>query len=253
MNDLHGLNPEHGFRQYFRLVEADSAELQADVFRVRHEVYCEELGFEPARDNGMEQDEYDAHSLHCLLQRVTSGGEPVGCARLVLPRPGQPEYPLPFERSCDTALDRTIIDPKKLHRDGIAEISRLAVRPAFRRRKGEEGHAVDLQTRDFGTKDQPRFPYIPISLYLGAVALAKRKGINTLFILTEPRLASHFMQLGVEVKQIGAPVSHRGIRIPSVMHVDEIEQNMRRILRPMWKVVNEELQRGAESEPVSVA
>lgn len=252
MNDLHGLNPEHGFRQYFRLLEADTAALQGDVFRVRHEVYCEELGFEPPREDHMERDEYDAHSLHCLLRRITADEEPVGCARLVLTRPGDPDYPLPFERTCATALDRSIIDPARLPREDVAEISRLAVRPAFRRRKGEEKQSVSLQQVDFGSKEQPRFPYIPISLYLGAVALAKRRGINTLFILTEPRLAAHFTQLGVEVKQIGTPVSHRGIRIPSVMHVDEIERNMRRILRPMWKVVNEELERGAADKSLSI-
>lgn len=247
MNTLHGLKPEHGFKQYFRLVAADTEPLKHEVFRIRHKVYCEELGFEPVREDRMEQDEYDPHSLHCLLRRNAPEGEPVGCARLVLPRPGQPDCPLPFERTCAQAIDRSIIDPAALPREGIAEISRLAVRPEYRRRKGEASHEIDLQRRDFGSSLQPRFPYIPIALYLGAVALAKREGINTLFILTEPRLATHFMQLGVEVKQIGAPVSHRGTRIPSVMHVDEIERNMRRILRPMWAVVNEELERSANA------
>ncbi|TAH41848.1 MAG: PEP-CTERM/exosortase system-associated acyltransferase, partial [Betaproteobacteria bacterium] len=39
-------------------------------------------------------------------------------------------------------------------------------------------------------------------------------------------------------------IEHRGLRIPSVMHVEEIIRNMRRILRPLWHVVREEIGRG---------
>ena len=117
------------------------------------------------------------HSLPAA--NLAEPSHPVGCARLVLADPRDPAAPAAFEKPVPT-LDRSIIDPSKLHRGKIAEVSRLAVRSPFRRRKGEKQTAVAIQDEDFGSTEQPRFPYIPIGLYLGAVAMAKRRGIETL-------------------------------------------------------------------------
>ena len=62
-----------GFRQLFGLTVAlDDATLD-EVFRVRHEVYCRDLGWEPVRDDGRESDEFDRHSFHCLLRKRGMG------------------------------------------------------------------------------------------------------------------------------------------------------------------------------------
>ncbi|MCE1187439.1 MAG: PEP-CTERM/exosortase system-associated acyltransferase, partial [Rhodocyclales bacterium] len=76
----------------------------------------------------------------------------------------------------------------------------------------------------------------------------------TLFVLTEPRLADHVGKLGVQITQIGGPVQHRGIRVPSMMDVDSIIRGLRFFVRPLWRVVNEEIdacyQHEAEAETV---
>ncbi len=233
-----------GFRRYFSIDPALDPALRDQVFRIRHEVYCEELGFEPVRQDRMEKDEYDAHSQHCLMR--TSGQEPalVGCNRIVLARPSDPDYPLPFERTCEATLDRSIVDPAKLPREGIAEVSRLAVRAQFRRRRGDQRTDIAISKEDFGTKEQPRFPYIPVGLYLGAVFMADRQGVETLFVLTEPRLAAHFGKLGVKIRQIGGPVEHRGIRVPSMMDVQSIIKGLRWLVRPIWKTIVDEMETG---------
>ncbi|MDO9599819.1 MAG: PEP-CTERM/exosortase system-associated acyltransferase [Azoarcus sp.] len=241
-------NLGHGFRKYFEIAAATNEQLRNDVFRIRHEVYCEELKFEPERPDRRETDSYDPHSLHCLIRTSNAPNHLVGCTRLVLAKPDDPLAPLPFEHTCEHTLDRSIIDPMKLPRDRIAEVSRLAVRGAYRRRRGDERAPVAISDEDFGTGDQPRFPYIPIGLYLGAVALAARSGIDTLFVLTEPRLASHFGKLGVDIKQIGGPVEHRGIRVPSMMHVPSIIKGMRFMVKPIWRVIQEEIEQGFENE-----
>lgn len=233
-----------GFRKYFEVATAFDDAARNDVFGIRHEVYCEELGFEPVRPDRRETDEYDRHSLHCLMRTSTEPHALVGCNRLVMARPEEPDYPLPFERTCAATLDRSIIDPAKEPRGAIAEVSRLAVRAHYRRRKGETKAAVALSDDDFGTKEQPRFPYIPIGLYLGVIALAKHEGIETLFVLTEPRLADHFAKLGVKITQIGGPVEHRGIRVPSMMNVDSIIKGLRFFVKPIWRVVAEEIEAG---------
>ncbi len=241
-------NLGHGFRKYFRIDAALDEALQDDVFRIRHEVYCEDLKFEPERPDRRETDDYDAHSLHGLLRTANAPNNPVGCIRLVLVNPQDPSAPLPFEHTCAATLDRSIIDPASLPRDRIAEVSRLAVRGAFRRRKGEDRSQFSIQDQDFGTGDQPRFPYIPIGLYLGAIALADRSGVDTLFMLTEPRLATHFSRLGVNIRQIGGPVPHRGTRVPSMMKVQEVIGDMRMIVKPLWRVIQEEIERGFEQQ-----
>ncbi|WP_050418419.1 PEP-CTERM/exosortase system-associated acyltransferase [Azoarcus sp. CIB] len=239
-------NLGHGFRKYFEIHPATDDALRDSVYRIRHEVYCEELGFEPVRPDRRETDEYDAHSVHCLLRTSSEPARPVGCTRVVLTRTDDPDSPLPFERTCAATLDRSIIDPSRLPRERIAEVSRLAVRSTYRRRRGESSADAPIHAEDFGTTVHPRFPYIPIGLYLGAIALAERAGIETLFILTEPRLASHFAKLGVDVRQIGGPVEHRGTRIPSMMDVQGIIKGMRFLLKPMWRTIHEEIETAYE-------
>lgn len=234
-------NLGHGFRKYFQIHPAIDDALRDDVYRIRHEVYCEDLGYEPVRPDRLESDEYDAHSEHCLLRTSSEPMKLVGCTRLVLTKPEERSCPLPFEHTCAATLDRSIVDPARLPRETIAEVSRLAVRAGYRRRRGESRASPLIHDEDFGTNNQPRFPYIPIGLYLGALALAERQGIETVFMLTEPRLAVHLARLGVDVRQIGGAVEHRGIRIPSMMNVQSIIKGMRFMVKPMWSTIRNEI------------
>ena len=221
------------FKRYFEIVPAYSDALKDEVYRIRHQVYCEDLNFEPSRPHRRETDEHDRHSLHLLMRSVQTG-EFIGCSRLVRPLADQPRYQLPFEEKCRGVLDRTIIDPTKLPRHSIAEVSRLAVVSAYRRRKGEASKTISITDHDFGPPDLPRFPYISVGLYLGTTELARRHGIETLFILTEERLAAHFRKLGVKVNIIGQPIEYHGMRTPSMMSVAGIINDIRRIIRPLY-------------------
>ena len=233
------------FEQYFEIVPAFSDALKDDVYRIRHQVYCEELAYEPPRPDRRESDEYDAHSLHVLIRSVKTG-EFVGCTRIIRAQPQDPYYPLPFENICAATLDRSIVDPAKLPRDTIAEVSRLAVIARFRKRKDEGKKPVSISDQDFGTPTQPRFPYIPVSLYLATVELARLNGINTLFVLTDERLASHFRKLGVDIQTIGAPVEHRGKRIPSIINASDIIKNLGVIFRPLYRTIAAEVALGVK-------
>ncbi len=96
---------------------------------------------------------------------------------------------------------------------------------------------VGISREDFGTLELPRFPYIPIGLYLGTTELARRYGIDTLFVLTEERLASHFGKLGRQTSAIGEPVEHHGKRTPSMMSVNGIINDIRNIIRPLYHTI----------------
>ncbi|APW38405.1 GNAT family N-acetyltransferase [Rhodoferax koreense] len=230
-----------GYKTYFSIAPALEPERIDDVFFIRHDVYARELGFEPVRDNQRETDQYDARSVHCLVRTAQEPSRLVGCARVVLTDNADPDAPLPFELTCRNTLDRSIIDPAKLPRHRIAEVSRLAVLSEFRRRKGEQHSAAVISDNDFGNEQQPRFPFIPVSLYIGAVALARRQGVEYLFTLTEPRLAEHFGKLGVHIVPIGGPVEHRGQRIPSMLRVEGMYDSLRALVKPLWNTINEQI------------
>jgi N-acyl amino acid synthase of PEP-CTERM/exosortase system len=242
-----------GFRQLFELTPAlDDASLD-QVFRIRHDVYCRDLGWEPMREDGRESDEFDRHSLHCLLRRRGTG-EPVGCARLILARPEDPDYPLPFEESCKDVLERSVVDPARLPRHTVGEVSRLAVLGSFRQRKGEGLKAVSVADDDFGTRGlNARFPFIPVSLYLGAAAIARRVGVEHVFVLTEPRLASHFVRIGFDIRAVGGQIEHRGTRVPSVLSSSKVVAGLRPLIRPLYSVIATAVDQAFRAHPEALS
>lgn len=220
------------FSKYFSIERAVTSGTRDEGFRIRHTVYCEELAFEPVRPDRRERDEYDDHAEHILIRTVQTGLA-VGCARVIVP--ATEDYTLPVERSVEWKAQRPLLD---LHgRARIAELSRLAVVPQFRRRAGEQGRPIALSDADFGTAMQPRFPHIPVGLYLGALAVAHERSIAALVVLTEPRLASHFGRLGVRLEQLGAPVEFHRWRAPYIMQVREIVDALPAMVRALYAVI----------------
>ena len=244
-----GGNLGNRFEELFEFTLALDALSVETVYRIRHDVYCRELGWEPVREDGLEKDAYDSHSVHCLLRRRGTG-EWVGCSRLVLARPEEPSFPLPFERSCRDVIHRDQFDPAQLRRSDVGEVSRLAVMSAFRQRQGEAREPVAVGEHDFEARGgQPRFPFIPMSLYLGAAAVARRLGVENVFVLTEPRLATHFARLGFDIRQIGDEIEHRGVRVPSVLSSSKVVNNLRPLIKPLYAVIDRLVNRSFEAHP----
>lgn len=237
------------FRNLFELTPAlDPASIE-QVYRIRHDVYCRDLGWEPVREDGRESDEYDRHSFHCLL-RARATGAPVGCTRLILVRPENPNHPLPFEESCKEVLDRGETDPARLPRYTIGEVSRLAVMNTFRQRRGETSSPVSITDDDFASRGtNTRFPFIPVSLYLGAAAIARRIGIEHAYVLTEPRLASHFVRIGFDIRAVGGPIEHRGTRVPSLLSSSKVVAGLRPMMRPLYDVIEESVEAAFAAHP----
>lgn len=241
------LEPGTRFRQYFEIIPGIDDEVRDCVYRIRHEVFCEDLQFEPIRADGRESDEFDTHSVHCLMRRHDSTGDLVGCTRLVLAHLEGRDHSMPFEHTCAETVDWSLLDPYLRRRHEVAEVSRLAVRRKYRQRKNESRTPISLTTDDFGSPSQPRFPHIPVGLYLASIALARRYDLKTLFVLTEPRLAQHFARLGVMIRPIGGSVRHRGVRLPSVMQVQEVIAGLKPFMLPVWEAINEQIDSYIES------
>ncbi len=237
------------FSSLFELTVALDEPSLRQVHQIRHEVYCRDLGWESVREDNCEVDDYDRHSIHCLL-RTRDSGEPVGCTRLILTRPEAPHLPLPFEESCGDAIDRAIVDPARLPRQTIGEVSRLAVMRNYRQRKGESESPSPVSESDFAPRELGgRFPFIPVGLYLGAAAVARHVGAEHVFVLTEPRLAEHFARIGFDIRHVGRPIEHRGTRVPSLLSSSKVVSGLRPMMKSLYAVIEASVEASFAKHP----
>lgn len=208
---------KRAYRRYFRVLAADTQEFLDAVYRIRYGVYCEELGYENKDQfpDGREKDEYDDHSLHCLLMHRPSG-QYIGCVRLVLAPQKDSRTPFPFELACRDQLYNGIMESELAHREQFGEISRLAVVSRFRRRKGEyvTPAAIGEEELERSREERRIAPYVALCLSLGAAAMGLSCGLRGVFALMEPRLERHLRNQGIGFRQIGQKVDYRGLRIP---------------------------------------
>ncbi len=205
------------YHEYFELVLADNDHLREEVFRLRYRVYCEELGWEDKSRYGdhAESDAYDEHALHCLLRHRKSGLY-AGTVRLISSRGN---HQIPMVEHCGATLFASPSDPRTQRPGTYGEISRLALRSEFRRRKGDAGNSTGIgsETPDlmhWRPDEHRRFPHISLALYLAAAALGLKEGMNGVYAMMEPRLARHLRVAGLHFEQVGEMIEFRGKRAP---------------------------------------
>lgn len=208
------------FSRHFEVIPANSEILKARVFDLRFQVFCEELGCDLPHRNGLESDIYDATSLHCLVHRRASQGEPeadVGCVRLVAP--GTRGGGLPFEKFGLLHVDRKLLDWRQLDPTTCCEISRLAVPMVFRRpfKVFENPVVTDKATEnvtaisDRRVRPQ-RMPPVVLALYQAAIALTLHHQFAWIFMIGEPRLQRHLATYGIQMRQVSPTFNHFGER-----------------------------------------
>lgn len=233
---------DESFYQHFQIVPVYTEALRDIVYRIRYQVYCEELGFEDRKKfpDGREIDSFDRQSDHCLLLHRESNRY-VGCVRLVLPDPDTLKRPLPFEIACGTGLDPNVVELTKNYRASYGEISRLALHPGFRRRRAEEPpdgisgasgrgahhrpgssipsdacyrpHQINLR-RKHEPADARALSHMGLGLYIAGAALALNNGLRSVFAMMEPRLARRLRRYGIHFQQVGDVVDFHGLRGP---------------------------------------
>lgn len=238
------------FAERFALRVANTPEMREEVYRIRYQVYCQELGYEPPGrfPDGKETDEFDERSLHCLLEYLPSGMY-IGCVRLVFVNPDDPNDRFPFERTCGSTLQ---IELNESVRPYYCEVSRLAVIGAFRKRKGEATTTSGLiYTEDNDTpvaREKRRFPLIAPSLFLACTSLVLNLGLES-FTLMEPRLARHLRTFGMPSTQIGSLIEHRGKRAPYMMKPREIVESIGLEALELFQAIDEKMQIGLRNWP----
>lgn len=231
------------YEKYFYVVRADTEELRQHAYRVRYEVYCKEFCYEPAQNypDQMESDEYDEQAWHCVLMHKPSKSA-AGCVRLIRPCKDGPTALLPFERCCSQAVDRQVFDLSAMARDSFSEISRLAVLPAFRRRKTDEKRPISFPDRKIlEASGRDAFPLISISLSMGMTSMFLSSGLKYAFSMMEPRLTRMLKRYGIIFKQIGDVMDHHGMRGPFVIERSEVLPNLSPDLRSLLDIIHRQL------------
>lgn len=217
--------------RYFAFSRADCDARREVTYRIRYQVYCVERAFldHALYPDGLERDAFDAHAVHILATHKR--GEPAGTARLVM----HSERGFPFRHHCRLDPDhaRRIDDPAtELGR--YAEVSRLAVAKAFRRREGDTLYGGSPRPASSGTAmteivpfpTPPETPEIVSGLYRALYQESKRRGIEHWFVAMERGLKIILNRAGFRFEPIGPTVDYFGPVRPYMASIDRFERHL---------------------------
>lgn len=229
------------FSQFLKPVISDTQQHAENSFRIRHHVYCEELNFEDEKPDQLESDEYDPHSIHCLIQHKSTERY-AGTVRVITS--ANEGESLPITDFCSHSITDNAFHPDKFARNDVCEISRLAVPAEFRRRKMDKYKGAATGTINEVTYSETElrcFPFIAVGLYLSATSLLLRLNINHCFVMVEPRLARSMRFVGLPFKQIGDVVEYHGKRAPFYIRPQEVPESLNTGFKMLLDSIDQEL------------
>ncbi|MFT2090417.1 PEP-CTERM/exosortase system-associated acyltransferase [Paraglaciecola sp. 2405UD69-4] len=229
------------FSKYLHPLVAETPELSKESFKIRHDVYCEELGFLNTSDNGFERDEFDNYSTHCLIQHIPSL-QFAGTVRVV--RPETAKHSLPLQTYCADSIAKDKINPADFAPYEICEISRLAVPKGFRKRHTDkfEGAATAVINKEIYSENELRcFPFIAVGLYLSAASIVLENNIKHTFVMMEPRLARSMGFIGIKFEKIGPTVDYHGKRAPYYINPSLLMESLTPGFQVMLKEIRKSL------------
>ncbi|MEL4894704.1 PEP-CTERM/exosortase system-associated acyltransferase [Crocosphaera sp. Alani8] len=224
---------EHFFN-HFTPIFAHTDKLKQEIYKIRYQVYCEELNYESKNKflDKKEQDVYDHRSYHFLLEHKPSG-QYVGCVRLIFPTSEKTQVLFPFEKIYNKSVNFDI-----KCRQNHCEISRLAILKTFRKPQKNSLCATGV---NFCTQDKKyNVPLISMGLHGAYISMAAFWGFK-LFCLIEKSLARHYQLYGIKTHQIGPMIDYRGKRIPFLMKPREILRNIDPSLRELFEAIQQKL------------
>ena len=212
----------HTFGEHFQLLQADTPSLLEQVFRLRHQIYCVEKGYEPPADDQQrqEQDAWDGHAKHLILLHRDSGVA-VATARLILSHGHRGEGLFPAELHAG-------VDPRDLHRrdlmlprERLGEVSRFAISKLVRSRLM---HCCPLP----GNANSHRTlgAWVTLNLIRGLVELSRDLGVDHWYTLMEAGFLRLFSRLGLFFEPVGEAIEFKGRRYLSLESVELLMQRM---------------------------
>lgn len=241
------------FNEYFEVVRVDTPEKLQECCRLRYEVYCKEAlipGFD-ANDypDGLERDQYDERSVHCLLVH-NSTGRIAGTVRVIL-HDSKDQFKFPLEKV--TGLE---IFPH----NRIGEVSRLILAPEFRGRKGESRQPQGIaQEPEYsapknGRRDpqakwngpdlrksipRRRFPHTVLGLITGLVQMSVEHNLNYWYAGMEPACARLLRSFGINFAPISPIIDYYGPCKGYFCYIPEILENVYRTDQQIWGLLTQ--------------
>lgn len=215
------------------------------VYRLRYQVYCQEIGYSPPNEEAaaLELDAYDENALHCLLEHRNSGIA-AGCFRLVLPTHdrSRSEIRLPLQEYGGRSLTHKTLHPNHLPLDKICEISRFATAREFRNRpiKHETLDKNDI-AYEFSPAERRIFPLLTIALFLATHALVDLVDRRHIFAMMTSRLPRLLAMSGFRFMRIGDAIELHGMR--NAFYIDNLvaQQDMHRELVEPYRRIRHQL------------
>jgi N-acyl amino acid synthase of PEP-CTERM/exosortase system len=188
-------------------------------FQLRYQVYCEERHFLAAEaySDRLEADEFDKSSLH--FGSFDTQERLVGTVRLVRGA----IHNLPVDQHCD-------LYPAEMRRlspiTHLAEISRLAVSRAMRRRASDEpfgpAHPKTLETQS-KAEGKPNCFTIVLTLYRAIYHALKRHDIRHVLAAMEPSLFRITTSYHFPFREIGPTTDYYGAVKPYSLDLEELD------------------------------
>ena len=223
----------------FKKIHPEQHDLMEQIYRLRFQVYCHECHFIKAEDypNEMEQDGYDAQSVH--FAAMDKHGDMIGTMRMILPG----DLPLPIERHCpDLPIAK---DP--LPGMGYTEISRLVISKQMRRRRDdgmyyeprvEDERGVNAQKQEYLRRAKP----MAFGLYREMYHESKRLGINYWYALMEKSLWLLLRIHGFRFECLGPELDVYGPVCPYLGKLPVMEQEVSRKFPKFFEYFTEDSQ-----------
>lgn len=179
-----------------------------DTFRLRHQVYCEELCYEPLRPDNLERDQFDQRAIHCAITENNSG-KLAGTVRLITS--ASVDELLPVEKYFAGRFTNPLLAPSNFPRQHICEISRLAVPKELRR-----SQLIDTAGSLTGLPalQGQCCRLVSVALYLLATLMCVRDERHHAYVMIEPSLARILKRVGIHFIQIGDAIEFNGCRAP---------------------------------------
>lgn len=250
------------FNEYFEVVRADTSEKLLECYRLRYEVYCKEAlipGFNTDDyPDGIEFDQYDERSDHCLLMHKPTGCV-AGTVRIILPSLKNKDFRFPLEKVAGIEI---------LPRIRIGEISRLILAPEFRSRRGEDRQPQGVVTenleyalqrngrRNLHTqwegpdprRNTPRriFPHAALGLFVAIMQMSFEKNLSYWYAGMEPVCWRFLRSFGIDFTPISPIVDYYGPCKSYFGYIPAILENIYRMNRQVWVLLTDN---GALSPP----
>ena len=197
----------------FEVAVADTQEKLQAAYRLRHQVYCIERGYEQG-NGALETDRFDARAGHALLtQRST--GRIVGTVRVVAPRLDGPRADLPMQQLCDQEVFRM------LPMGSTGEISRFSISKDLR----DAGCAGNAMLR--------------LGLMQGIVRLSSDLRLTHWCAIMEHTLLRLLRVSAIHFQPLGPAIEHRGLRQPSWGSIGGVLSRIRRERPAIWDYLTE--------------